>query len=368
MESKIFCANPRLQFLNQQFEIKEAINQVLNSESYILGTEVKAFETEFAEYIGTDYAIGVNSGTDALILALKSLGIGPGDEVITPSHTAVATVSAIVTVGAVPIYVDIDPVTYTIDLTQIDELISKRVRAVVAVHLYGHPCDMDSIQKFTKKNGLFLIEDCAQAHGAKWKGKNVGTFGEIGCFSFYPTKNLGGIGDGGAITTNIKSVALKIEMLRQYGWDGSRESQIISGVSRLDEIQAAVLRVKLKKLDESNQKRRKIAEFYCSSLSKLDLILPSHSNYIEHAFHLFVIQSLDRDNLMQKLNDLGIYPGIHYKSPVHLQPAYRDSKILRGNRLRVTETISDKILSLPMYPELTEPEIQRVVEGILNVR
>lgn len=368
MKPDIFCANPRLQFLNQEIEIKEAINRVLNSDSYILGTEVKNFEKEFAEYIGSSHAIGVNSGTDALILALKSLGIGPGDEVITPSHTAVATVSAIVAVGAVPIYVDIDYMSYTINPDHLNKLISIHTRAVIAVHLYGHPCDMDSLLRLTLEHNLFLIEDCAQAHGAKWHGKKVGTIGNVGCFSFYPTKNLGALGDGGAITTNNRSVAEKIEMLRQYGWDSNRQSQVTSGVSRLDEIQAAVLRVKLRNLDKSNQKRRDIAELYFSSLSALDLLLPTHSKNIEHVFHLFVIQTTDREKLMLHLKNLGIHPGIHYQTPVHLQPAYRNSMVLGDNKLSVTESISNKILSLPMYPELKENEIQRVINGIKSVR
>ena len=234
IKERIYCSAPRKQFQAQSVEINEAISRVLNSESYILGTEVSSFENEFAAYVEIDYCVGVNSGTDALILSLRALGIKSGDEVLTPSHTAVATVAAIVTCGATPVFVDVNPDSYTIDPQLAEAAITSKTKAMIAVHLYGHPCDMDALVELTERSGIYLVEDCAQAHGAKWRGRNVGTFGAVGCFSFYPTKNLGCIGDGGAIVSNDLKLAEKIRSLRQYGWDAERNSIQQSGVSRLD--------------------------------------------------------------------------------------------------------------------------------------
>ena len=278
MATPILCSNPSLQFLAQKQEITDSILRVINSDSYILGSEVSSFEEEFAAYVGVTECIGVNSGTDSIILGLKALGITCGDEVITPSHTAVATVAAIVASGATPVFADIDPISFTLDPNSVREAITTNTKAIIAVHLYGHPCDMDSLMQLSNDHGLFLIEDCSQAHGAKWRNRNVGTFGILACFSFYPTKNLGAIGDGGAVVTNNLDLANLIRQLRQYGWDSQRQAQVQSQVSRLDEIQAAILRVKLVKLDLANSKRRNIAASYYSRLQHVDLQLPTSNS------------------------------------------------------------------------------------------
>lgn len=367
MLENIMCGNPRKQFLAQADEITSAVIGVLNSESYILGDEVVNFEQEFAAYLGAKFCVGVNSGTDSIILGLKALNIGEGDEVVTPSHTAVATVAAIVSSGATPVFVDIDPVTFTIDPNRAKEAISPKTKAIIAVHLYGHPCDLDALLELVTHYGIALIEDCAQAHGAKWRGKRVGTFGILSCFSFYPTKNLGAIGDAGAVVTNNAEIAEKIRSLRQYGWDQDKQSQVRSSVSRLDELQAAILRVKLRKLDNSNKKRQDIANIYALQLGLSELILPSLRGEAEHVFHLYVVQTSKRDFLLDKLRSKGIFPGIHYPVPVHQQPAYSKLESSTSSALPVTERIAKTILSLPMYPELENYEIDRVCEGILNV-
>jgi dTDP-4-amino-4,6-dideoxygalactose transaminase len=364
MDTKIHCANPRRQYLEQKQEIDQAVRQVLNSDSYILGAEVENFEKEFAQYVGTDHCVSVNSGTDALILALRALNIGAGDEVIAPSHTAVATISAVVRTGATPVFVDIDPKSFTINPDLVSNAITIKTKAIIAVHLYGHPCDMDSLKEIAVTNDLFIIEDCAQAHGALWRGNKVGSIGVIGCFSFYPTKNLGAIGDGGAITTNDKLIAEKIKQLRQYGWDSDKKSQIQSSVSRLDEIQAAILRIKLMKLDVFNSKRQEIAKYYFENLVHSDLILPSSKMGVSHVFHLFVVRTKRRDELIKALNELDIYPGIHYPTPVHLHPAFNS---VPHNELPVTESLTETIVSLPMFPELTKAELSRVCKGVLSV-
>ena len=364
MNSLIPCANPYRQYLEQKQEIDQAVYKVMNSDNYILGPEVENFEREFTQYIGTKYCIGVNSGTDALILALRALGIGSGDEVIAPSHTAVATISAIVMSGATPVFVDVDYNSYTINPDLVLESITNKTKAIIAVHLYGHPCDMDSLQEIAAKKGVSIVEDCSQAHGALWKGKKVGSIGVIGCFSFYPTKNLGAIGDGGAITTNDKMIAEKMLQLRQYGWNSDKKSQIQSSVSRLDEIQAAILRIKLTKLDMFNSKRQKIARHYFEHLAYSELSMPTSKVDVNHVFHLFVARTSRRDELISTLNRLNIYPGIHYPVPVHLHPAF---KSIPHNGLPVTESLAESIVSIPMFPELTEAELSRVCKGVLSV-
>jgi dTDP-4-amino-4,6-dideoxygalactose transaminase len=364
MNLSIPCADPYRQYLEQKQEIDQAVHKVMNSENYVLGPEVENFEREFAQYIGTKHCISVNSGTDALILALRALGIGPGDEVIAPSHTAVATISAIVMSGATPVFADVDCNSYTINPDLVIKSITKKTKAIIAVHLYGHPCDMDSLQEIAVKKGLFIVEDCAQAHGALWKGGKVGSIGVIGCFSFYPTKNLGAIGDGGAITTNDKFIAEKMLQLRQYGWNSDKKSQIQSSVSRLDEIQAAILRVKLTMLDLFNSRRQNIAKYYLEHLADSELSLPTSKMDVNHVFHLFVARSSKRDELIFTLKQLNIYPGIHYPVPVHLHPAF---KSIPHNELPVTESLAESIVSLPMFPELTEVELNRVCKGVLSV-
>ncbi|RDX35476.1 DegT/DnrJ/EryC1/StrS family aminotransferase, partial [Arcobacter sp. HD9-500m-PIT-SAG03] len=282
----ICFANPKEQYLSHKDEIQEAINRVLDSGWYILGEEVKSFEKEFATFVGTQYSLGVASGTDAIFLSLKALDIGLGDEVITVSHTATATVSAIEATGAKAILVDIEEDYFTIDPKKIEKEITPNTKAIIAVHIYGHPSDVDELIRICKKYDLFLLEDCAQANGAKYKGKKVGSLGDLGCFSFFPTKNLGALGDGGAITTDSLDLYNKLIMLRQYGWDENRESKFQGYNSRLDELQAAILRVKLKYLKQDVEKRNTVASLYNKYLKNTNLILPKVRNDCYHAYHL----------------------------------------------------------------------------------
>ena len=318
--NKILCANPSAQFQSYQTEIEEAFLAVMRGNCYILGEEVRFLEQEFADYIGTTSAIGVANGTDAIELALRALNIGPGDEVITVSHTAVATVAAIEAAGAIPVLVDVEPKFYTLNPIQLKEVISPKTKSLIAVHLYGQSADMDAITSFCHQHNIFLIEDASQAHGAKYKGQRLGSFGEISCFSCYPTKNLGAIGDAGLITTNNIDLANKIRMLREYGWF-ERISRYAGRNSRLDELQAAVLRVKLKYLDADNEKRRKLAKYYSDKLSELPIQLPIIRTGVESVFHLFVVQVENRQGLLAFLKKEGILAGIHYPLPIHLQPA-----------------------------------------------
>jgi dTDP-4-amino-4,6-dideoxygalactose transaminase len=365
MENPILCSNPKSQFISQRQEITESVLRVLESDTYILGSEVSNFEKEFAAYIGVKNCISVNSGTDSIILSLRALGISNGDEVITPSHTAIATVAAIKSTGATPVFADIDIHSYTLDPNSILEAITSKTKAIIAVHLYGNACDMDLISQISKDNDLYLIEDCSQSHGAKWRNRKLGTFGILACFSFYPTKNLGAIGDGGAVVTNKNELADKIRVLRQYGWDSQKISQIPSTVSRLDEIQAAILRVKLKVLDFGNQLRQEKASIYSKLLKDSNLILPVVNPNSEHVYHLFVIQIENREKIIREMNSHQIFPGIHYPLPVHLNPAYIQDDYSSPAKLAITERISKKILSLPIYPELSECDIERVCDILI---
>ena len=357
----ILCANPAAQFLSYQDEIEGAVLKVLRSNRYILGEEVEALETEFADYIGTRSAIGVANGTDALEIAIRALDIGPGDEVITVSHTAVATVAAIEAAGATPVLVDVDPLFYTLNPAQLKEVLTSKTKAVIAVHLYGQSADLDTIGEFCTKNKLYLIEDGSQAHGARWKGKRVGSIGHIGCFSCYPTKNLGAIGDAGLITTNDELLAKKIRMLREYGWDRRYISDIVGRNSRLDELQAAILRIKLRHLDADNTKRQQIASQYRKLLSVKDLQLPAAREESEQVFHLYVIRTKQRQGLIENLKAHHIQAGIHYPIPVHLQPAYKN-RVCTAANMDVTEGVAKEVLSLPIYPELLLTDAARICE------
>ena len=355
----ILCANPKEQYLARKAEIDAAISRVLDGGRYILADEVKAFEQEFASYLGILYAVGVGSGTEALHLALAACGIVPGDEVITVSHTAVATVAAVELAGARPVFVDIDPETFTLDPTKLEAAITSRTRAVIPVHLYGHPVDMGAIMAIARRRNLRVIEDCAQAHGAIGDGKRVGVCGDAGCFSFYPTKNLGAIGDGGMVVTKDGAIASKIRLLREYGWKERNKSDIPGWNSRLDEIQAAILRVKLRYLDADNSARTLIAGEYSKALTDSDLALPAARDGVTHAWHQFVVRSSRRDALWKYLNENGVSTLIHYPIPVHLQPAYRGRT---GDlNLPETERAAREVLSLPIYPELKRIEWQRVI-------
>lgn len=359
----IICANPAAQFRSYQAEIEEAIHRVLEGGRYILGPELLALEQEFAAYIGTEFAIGVANGTDALEISIRALGIGPGDEVITVSHTAVATVAAIEAAGATPVLVDVDPDYYTMDPDQLEQMLTPRTRAVIAVHLYGQPADLGKIAAFCEKFGLQLIEDVAQAHGARWNGRRLGSVGDVACFSCYPTKNLGAIGDAGLVTTSDEKLAHKIRMLREYGWKERYVSDIAGRNSRLDELQAAILRVKLRHLDADNDRRRKLAERYGSRLSNLALDIPLTREGAEHVYHLYVVRVADRPAFMNHLAASDIHAGVHYPVPVHLQPAYA-GRIATATSMAVTERLATEVLSLPMYPELTIDMADQVVDAI----
>ena len=360
----IRCANPLEQYNSYKEEIDTAISSVLTKGNYILGDEVKSFEQEFSDFIGVDYGIGVGNGTDALLVALKACGVGHEDEVITVSHTAVATATSIVMSGAKPVLVDIEPNFYSIDLSKLESAITEKTKAIILVHLYGCPAEIENIKKITKKHNIFLIEDCAQAHGAVYKDSKVGSFGDLSCFSFYPTKNLGAIGDGGMVLTKDDSLAERCFELREYGWKERYSSSTFGWNTRLDEIQAAILRVKLKYLDIDNKKRKRIAQMYKELLDDSIIELPKERKESSHVYHLFVIQSDNRDSLMEYLHQKDIFVNIHYPLPIHLQPFYKS--ILQTKELKITESIAKKILSLPMYPELLDEEVEEVSAAVNN--
>ena len=358
----ILCANPRAQFQSYQTEIEEAVLAVMRGNQYVIGEQVLWLEQEFSDYIGTDSAVGVANGTDAIELSLRALDIGVDDEVITVSHTAVATIAAIEAVGASPVLVDIEPNFYTINSSMLEEVLTKKTKVVIAVHLYGQSANMDGIKSFCDDNNLFLIEDVSQAHGAKYKNKRLGSIGDIGCFSCYPTKNLGAMGDAGLITTSNSNLAVKIRMLREYGWK-HRLSQLPGRNSRLDELQAAILRVKLKYLDVDNEKRRQLAQYYITNLSDSRVILPAIRSNTESVFHLFVVQVSKRKELLKHLLNAGIQAGIHYPVPVHLQPAYKN-RISIASNMSITEALADNIISLPIYPELTMQDAEKITSTV----
>jgi dTDP-4-amino-4,6-dideoxygalactose transaminase len=362
-------ADPRGNYFAHRREILDAVTRVLDSGYYILGPEVEAFEREFAAFAGTSHAVGVASGTDALSLALRGLGIGAGDSVITVSHTAVATVAAIEVVGATPVLVDIDPERMTLSPTGLEAAIEAlkgrhRFRAVIPVHLYGQPADMVAILDIARRHGLRVIEDCAQAHGAEAAGRKAGTFGDVAAFSFYPTKNLGALGDGGAIATNDSELADRIRALREYGWRERYVSQEAGVNSRLDPVQAAVLRVKLKYLDADNGRRRAIAGLYSEALAEASFTLPREAPGTRHVYHQYVLRSSRRDELRAFLAERGVNTLVHYPLPVHLQPAYGRRIDTPPGGLPVTERVCREVLSLPVQPELTDGEVERVIASL----
>ena len=358
----IFFSNPQAQYNTYKKEIDAAIQKVLSGSQFILGENVSAFEEEFAKYIGVDHVIGVANGTDAICLALRALNIGSGKEVIAPSHTAVATVAAIEMAGATPILVDIDPIYYTISPEAIEQAITDRTRAVIAVHLYGQPANMDKILKLAKKYGLKVVEDCAQAHGAAYKNQKLGSIGDVGCFSFYPTKNLGALGDGGALSTSNTTIASRASRLRQYGWNENKISEESGWNSRLDELQATVLRVKLSYLDADTEKRVLIARKYTEVFQDLPIASPLIRNQCHHVYHLYVIKVDKRNELAKFLKNKNIITGIHYPTPVHKMPAY--SKCAPEGFLVQTNNLADRVLSLPIYPELAVAEQDFVISTI----
>jgi dTDP-4-amino-4,6-dideoxygalactose transaminase len=359
----ILCSNPQAQYLSHKGEIDAAVSRVLDKGWYILGEEVKAFEAEFAAFIGAAHAVGVGSGTEALHLALRACGIGQGDEVITVAHTAVATVSAIELAGATPVLVDIEPDFYTLNPALLEAAITPRTKAIIPVHLYGQPADLEPIMEIARRHEVRVIEDCAQAHGAKYKGRRVGSYGDMACFSFYPTKNLGAVGDGGMVATSSPELAERALLLRQYGWADRYVSSLSGWNSRLDELQAAILRVKLPHLDSDNRKRRRLANMYDETLAALGLCLPRERAEVEHVYHLYVVRSERRDDLQAFLKSREVGVLIHYPVPVHLQPAYQN-RLSGSDHLPETERAAREVISLPIYPELDESQLQKVVAEV----
>ena len=363
-------ANPGAGYRALRGEIDAAVARTLESGWYILGQEVRAFETEFATWLGTAAAVGCGNGTDALALALRALGVGPGMSVVTVSHTAVATVAAIEMVGATPLLIDIESDTYTMDPSELAAVLehppagSPPIRAVIPVHLYGQAAALEPIMAVCRHHGIPVIEDCAQAHGATIGDRKVGTFTEVATFSFYPTKNLGALGDGGMLATQDAERAARIAALRQYGWQTHYISDDVGVNSRLDELQAAILRVKLRHLDAQNARRQSIAAAYDTALRGTGLAPPARRAGSSHVFHLYVVRTPDRAALQARLRAAGIGTGVHYPSPVHLQPAYRGRIALGRSGCRATELAAQQVLSLPMYPELTDAQVGLVCEAL----
>jgi dTDP-4-amino-4,6-dideoxygalactose transaminase len=360
-------SNPGASYLAQRADIDSAIQEVLASGWYILGGQVSTFEREFASYIGVPHMLGVANGTDAITLALKSLGIGPGDAVATVSHTAVASIVGIQLSGATPVLLDIDEF-YTLDPEQLKgaatvaEAHNLRLAAVLPVHLYGQSADLDRIAAFSRAIGGVIIEDCAQAHGAVWNGKMLGSIGDAASFSFYPTKNLGAFGDGGATAFRDSDVMTRANQLRQYGWDADRRCQQHGMNSRLDELQAAILRAKLTRLAADIERRRAIAAAYNDGLRDLPILLPEVREGCVHAWHQYVVSVSDREAFRNAMTTAGIGTAIHYTPPNHLHPVYRNA--LRAGALTRTEVACERIVSLPMFSELTDPQVNRVIDAI----
>ena len=362
----ILCANPRAQYVAHREEIDAAIARVLEQGFYVLGEAVRTFEAAFAAYVGATHGVGVGSGTEALHVALRALDIGPGHEVITVAHTAVATVAAIEQCGATPVLVDIDPSTYAMDASKLAARITPSTRAIIPVHIYGLAVDLDPILAIADRHGLAVIEDCAQAHGATRAGHRTGARGTFGCFSFYPTKNLGAIGDGGMLVTSDARLARRARELREYGWVERYVSATPGLNTRLDELQAAVLQVKLPHLDADNAARRERAALYDRALRDTDLVLPQWTNDGSHVFHLYVVRSRERDRLQAALKERGIGALVHYPVPVHLQPAYA-GRLPGSDTLPQTERAAREVLSLPMYPELSVDDVATVATELIAV-
>lgn len=363
--------DPGASFRRHHSAIHKAIRRVLGSGWFILGKEVEAFEKEFGRFLGSFPAVGVANGTDALVLALKGLGLKPGSGVITVSHTATATVAAIELAGGVPVFTDIDPVWMVMEPQRLADTIREYrkgrnppLQAVVVVHLYGQPADMEGIRAVCRKEGLLLVEDCAQSAGASWKGRKTGTWGDAASFSFYPTKNLGALGDGGAVVAADPAVAQRIRMLREYGWSQRNMCRFSGMNSRLDEVQAAILRIKLKALNKENATRRNLASIYRKKVTQLLTRLPEERKQGHHVYHLFVIRSTERNRLRTILKRKGIGTNIHYPFPIHRMPGYRNRCWTPNNGLPETEKASLEVLSLPLYPELEKKLVNYIIQNL----
>ena len=344
-------------------EINDAIAKVIQEADFILGHEVRLFEEEFAAFCDARHAVGVDSGTSALELALRAFDIGPGDEVITAANSFIASALGISHAGAQPVLVDVDPFTYTMDVKAVERAITRRTKAILPVHLYGHPAHMSPLRQLAEKHGLVVIEDACQAHGARYEGRRVGSLGHVAAFSFYPGKNLGAYGDGGMVVTNDQKIANRVEMLRNYG-QKEKYKHLFRGYNRrLDTMQAAILRVKLRYLEKWNAARRWNAKLYQKHLEGTELVLPGEARGAESVWHLYVVRTEQRDQLKNHLVSKGLNASIHYPVPIHLQRAYEDLGYQRGD-FPVTESYAERILSLPMYAELTADQIQQVCLAI----
>lgn len=356
----------KAQYTGIKEEVNAAVLGILESCQFTLGSEVAAFEEEFSTYCQAQYGIGVNTGTSALHLALLAAGIGPNDEVITVPFTFVATVAAIYYTGAKPVFVDIDPRTFTIDVKAIEGAITERTKAILPVHLYGQPADMDPILDIAKRHGLVVIEDAAQAHGAEYKGRRVGSIGDMGCFSFYPGKNLGAYGEGGMVVTNNADYTRTIRMLRDWGAE-QKYQHVLKGYNyRLEGIQGAVLRVKLRHLEAWTEARRAVAENYNELFSDSEVQMPEAMSYARHVYHIYAIRTRQRSHWQQVLQDQGIQTGIHYPIPVHLLPAYADLGYTEGD-FPHSEQAANEVLSLPMFPELSRAQCEEVSEVVMSL-
>ena len=345
-------------------EFRAAIEEVIDSGAFAGGPFVARFEEDFAAYCDCRHALGVGSGTEALWLSLLALGVGPGDEVLTVPITFMATAEAITYCGAKPVFVDIDDSTYTMDPSALEQAITKRTKAIIPVHLFGQPADMDPILEVARAHGLFVIEDAAQAHGAKYKGRRVGSLGDAGCFSFYPGKNLGAFGEAGAVVTGSDELQEKIRILRDHGQIRKYHHTMVGWNCRMDGIQAAVLRIKLRHLDKGNELRRSHAAHYDRALSWLEgIVTPFEDRYARHVYHIYAIRVSERDEVIRRLAEMGIACGIHYPVPVHLQKAYQNLGYEAG-AFPIAEQAAKEFVSLPMFPELTPAQIEMVAEGV----
>jgi dTDP-4-amino-4,6-dideoxygalactose transaminase len=356
----------KAQYLQIKPEVDRAISEVIESTRFVGGGRVERFEQAFAEYCGSKYALGMNSGTAALHLALMALGLKPGQEVILPANTFMATSEAVTHAGGKIALVDANPETYCIDVSQIEGAINENTWGIIAVHLYGHPADMNPITEIAEKHGLKVVEDCAQSHGARYKGDRIGHFGHAGCFSFYPGKNLGAYGDGGLVTTDDPQALRLMKLLFNHGRNENGEHEIEAFNERLDTLQAAILEVKLQYLDEWNAARRVHADHYRERLAGADLVLPQAKDDVEHIYHLFVVRVKDRANVMAKLKEKGIGTGIHYDRAIHTHRAYEYLGVPEGTH-PVSEACAHEVMSLPMFAELTHEQVDAVCDALLEV-
>lgn len=364
MHPKIPLLDLTAQYESIKPEIDQAVQRVLDSGWFILGEEVESLENQIAAYTGTRYGVGVASGTDALILSLRALGIGSGDEVILPAYTFFATVGAVLHVGATPVLVDVDPETFCLDVKRTEEAVTPLTKAIIPVHLYGHPADMDALVKLGEKHNLKIIEDNAQAFGAEYRGRKTGSLGDAACLSFFPSKNLGGCGDGGMVLTSSPDTAEKVRMLRVHGWQKKYHPQTLGYNSRLDALQAAILRVKLNYVDTWNERRREIAQKYHRAFAdNPHLRIPVEKGDIRHVYHLYILQSTHRDQLQDQLTASGIASGIYYPQPLHLTKPCSSLGYQEGD-FPAAEKASRETLAIPLYPDLTEEDVRRIIAAV----